>query len=212
MEITRKEIVELWLKKSTEKEVLMFLISQTPELVEMEAQKKLKFERMRFENYFKQSNYMRDRLMQRYENWLKATITFPIKRIHGPGRKEFAKSSQRTKLNRLSEIRNKYSVEELGLAASANARARGHRLAAQCLESIAKHPEVVASSSVQSKSAALLNSAEAVGLICRSDLTKAQYEDLRSTSLSKGVNMYPPYYEVIKAKELCYPSGKRFCY
>lgn len=49
---------------------------------------------------------------------------------------------------------------------------------------------------------------EALAFICRNDFSKAQYSDIRLSTLTNGVDMYPPYYKIIETKKECYPSGE----
>jgi hypothetical protein len=50
---------------------------------------------------------------------------------------------------------------------------------------------------------------EALALMVSADLTKHQYLVLRKGSLCKGVDLYPAYNKVKRAKHMCYPHESK---
>lgn len=211
MEIERKTIVDYWLRKLGEKEVLQLVEKQAPELAKTEANKLLKLERLQFIIKWKNSNFTKSRFMKFNAKWLQEKLVFPLKRTRGPHKKDDDRSCRKTKLNRLREIPVKFSAELLGLAAAAKFRASGHRLAAKLVENVSKSPEGNSpSSDKKTKTDVTLSPQEAIALISRNDFSKAQYKDLRATSLRKGVNLYPSYDRVLEEKKKCYPPGKKY--
>lgn len=52
-------------------------------------------------------------------------------------------------------------------------------------------------------SKAALSPEQAIGFICRNDFSKAQYMDVRMTTLQQGIDLYPSYNTIIEAKKLC---------
>lgn len=125
----------------------------------------------------------------------------------------FTDSSRKSKRIKIQPLLEK-TPEELSLATAAAYHSSGQR----DIASVIKKVTTSSPRSVKRIKKAALNTStaiqpytlnEALALIVNLKLTRHQYIILRQGAKTRNVNLYPPYYAVIKAKTECYPANDK---
>lgn len=174
---------------------------------------KLRFE---FKKRWNSSNYMKDRFLSKNKAWLslssfkiKSSLT-PKIRVGRPS-KSFLDSGRKTRKVKLRDLTQKYSPQELGLAAGCSLYSGGFRKAGKLVENIASDPTSIKNMDTTANhhdpEDSLYTPDEALAFLSHNGFTKAQYANIRMMSLQKGITMYPAYNHVRDAKSKFYPNG-----
>lgn len=147
------------------------------------------------------------------KDWFDTYITFAVathtQKISGSlgGRpnKSFEECTERTKRRKTADVRKQLEPEELAFAAQVEYRARGDIHSSKTIKQVAFAGP---SSSVNvPKTHASLPSDKALSLLIEGQLSKFQYNTLRTSAMEMNCNLYPNYETVTEAKKRCYPEG-----
>lgn len=141
--------------------------------------------------------------------WLDGTFELPSDRQCRPGRpsKPFSELSERSKRRKTEQVRTTVDDEVIIHAAQTTLRERGKRDASQILKNITNSPtragkyKKAFEPKYCQQEIRPLTPQEALAMFVEADLTKRQYEVIRSRNKA----LYPCYNLVIKAKQDCYP-------
>lgn len=151
------------------------------------------------------------RFLKKYSVWLQRYLMnsdcdIQVALKIGRPEKPFIESCAKTQKRRVTSLAKSKSPEELALATQISYRAQGKRnIAKQIGQIVMPEPS---SSSEKSKSEPMpYTPMEALALIVDLKLTKYQYVSMQKGAAERNVNLYPPYYLVLKAKNECYPNN-----
>lgn len=213
MEVSRNELIQFWVAGGNEEDVKKYLIGKNKNVCVVSAEDIIRVEKLGYITRWKESKRTLSRFREKYEKWLKNKVFFPCKKLKVQQKrplKLFSDSSHKTKKKRLQVIREKFTTEELAFAAACSARKTGQRITGKLLEEIGKNPteeSLFVSLVRETKEIVAFTPEEALGFIARNDLSKAQYQDIRMTTIKNGAKMYPSYNAVVEAKKSCYPPA-----
>lgn len=155
-----------------------------------------------------------DVFLKKNSNWLQGAFSIPKvqqKLSAGRPKKPFIESSERTKRRKTKELRSAINEDVLLHAAQSTLRTSGKRDASQLLKEIIKSPKratrykKVYSESMKGDETKLTPS-KALSIFIEADLTRRQYEIIRSPMKKK----YPSYSVLQRAKQDCYPPNESF--
>lgn len=207
MEVERKRIVDLFSNGSSRYDVLQELKKENRNICEASAISKIKIVELQFKVRWAKSKRARLRFLKDNKKWLQQILVFAVQaKPSGRHSKGFSECGLRTKKKKIQQIKANYSTEELIFAAASSATSAGCRLTGKSIQHISKGC-VASTSLAERKSADSLTAEEAVGFLCRNGFSKAQYNDIRKTTLERGIDIYPAYNHLVIAKNLCYPLG-----
>lgn len=172
----------------------------------------------------------RERFLNANCSWLEESISFAdvlsestidmslpgTSRQTGRPRKDFASTSERTKKRRVQHLLDTTSKEEISMATETLLRQSGKRDSAAivkelCLFSprrgtnIKKARKIMATQRTDG-----LSADQALALIIDANLSTHQYRLIRQRTQHINKNMYPSYYKIKQAKQLCYPEEMSF--
>lgn len=138
--------------------------------------------------------------------WLKTPLLFKYSSETKRGRPEvsFEESSERSKRQKTELLRKSTSVAELTYAAEMGLRASGHLDAAKLMRDVAKvpdHAEKCRKALRDSIEPVSMTGDEALAMIIEADLSRFQYEVIRS----KAPKIFPSYKVIQESKKKCYP-------
>lgn len=123
---------------------------------------------------------------------------------------EFSNLSSSGKRKRTLQMRKDRSSDEITHAAKMCLKSDGNLEASRLVDEALRTPTVVSEMRnvlAQNKnSCIMLSEDEALSLYTEAKLTKAQYQYIRNTFLSKNINILPNYEKLILAKKRCYPD------
>lgn len=123
---------------------------------------------------------------------------------------EFA--GAKTKKRRLQQLLQSHSTSELSYATRLSLRSSGKRHAAEIVKAATDTTPTRAAKIRKAyktsleKTTSVFTPEEALAMLIDLKLTKNQYILLRKRSRDKGIDMYPSYEAIKKAKEECYPQ------
>ena len=159
--------------------------------------------------------------LSKNEVWLNSRVSFEEEKTHeseknvttasiqGRSSSSFAESSERSKRRKTEEVRAKLGCDELAYATQMSLRAAGKVDASHVLKDIFKSSP---SKSLKHRRAfkqvreKRLSSHDALSLIIKGKLSKAQYNLMRSMSLQNNSILYPAYKYNLQSKKECYPN------
>ncbi|EAT45104.1 AAEL003578-PA [Aedes aegypti] len=91
------------------------------------------------------------------------------------------------------------------MAAALSVSRDGFRLVGKRIENLTRSPAAQEPSD-DTQTEAEYSAEDALGFICRNNFTRAQYQDIRVTTMKAGSNLYPSYNKIVTAKEKTYPN------
>lgn len=162
----------------------------------------------------------KSRFLAKFGAWLQEEIKFPevvLRCIPGPsstsgGRpsKDFENVSVVVKRRKTQELRKDCSIAELGFATTMKLREGGDLAGAQLLDEMitttpSRSKRILTHWRSAENEQSSYSLVEAVALLISANLTKEQYNTLRSGANKHGHDLYPPYYKVLERKKLFYP-------
>lgn len=134
------------------------------------------------------------------------TCTVSTTTLKRSPRKPFSELCQKQKKRRIEELLT-HDPQELAYAAAASCSEENEDVE-DLIKYITEHPEQAAEIKNFLNGKATTNkytAEEALGIWISLKLSKWQYLTLRETAKERGVDLYPTYYSVLKAKKACYP-------
>lgn len=120
--------------------------------------------------------------------------------------------AQKPKKRRLQQLLQSHSTSELSYATRLSLRSSGKRHAAEIVKAATDTTPTRAAKIRKAyktsleKTTSVFTPEEALAMLIDLKLTKNQYILLRKRSRDKGIDMYPSYEAIKKAKEECYPQ------
>lgn len=175
----------------------------------------------KFRTKWKNANRTYDKFLVKNESWLAVDVTLSNAAImnkkfgessteHKMGRpsSSFSDSSDRTKRRKTQKLREDHGTDELAYATEMSFRASGKYDAAKVIKDIAQRSPTMASryrESLEHAHEQQMSPEVALSLLIENNLSKSRYNNIRATSLDHNSVLYPPYHQVSKAKEQCYP-------
>ncbi|KAK5648383.1 hypothetical protein RI129_003275 [Pyrocoelia pectoralis] len=126
---------------------------------------------------------------------------------HVSSRKPIADLAPKQKKRRIENLASTLSYEEQSLIYLSSLKARGNSDVADILDYLLKNPEQVkrVKEFIFSQKKNVMSSEKALGTMLSLKLTKWQYNTLRKSVQEEGVDLFPSYYSIQKAKLECYP-------
>ena len=133
------------------------------------------------------------------------SINYCFIRYVGATQKRFYNNSDRSKRRKVHNIKSSSSAAELALATSLSLKEEGNSAGAQLIMEITTttptRAKIVLSKLWKKEEMhSEMSPEEARSLIITTELTKNQYNSLRSSALSYGHNLYPSYKWVLNVK------------
>lgn len=214
--ISNKEIVDLLVDGKSNDQILTVIKNKFNSDAKSERSllRNIRMIKTKFIAKFTKCQRKWERFCEKNSGWLRGTFKLEAaQKLTKVGRpeKSFVNSGTKTKQRKVEGLKQEKSAEELIMAAAMSYRSNGLRDLAWLIEYVSKHPEkatllkkfILAHPSEQNR----LSSEEALGFLCKNDLSKNQYQNLRNVSRTRGADIFPAYNEVREAKEFCYPEG-----
>ena len=121
-------------------------------------------------------------------------------------------TKRRSKFRAAKELRKKFTPEVIHLAAGqtlSQAGRKNTRFVFQKINSTTGLTAAKIRKSIEDKGSlgvTQITSAEGLAFLLFQNLTKAQYNAIRTLSKSKGADIWPPYYKIREAKQECRPD------
>lgn len=182
----------------------------------------------KIEEKWLKSGRHRDRFLNKNCAWLEGNVTLPdiatevlvsvplpetSSGSFGRPQKDFVSSSTKTKRRRIQHLLETSSREEISMATEVQLRKEGKKDSAAIVKELClfspRRGTVLkkARKYLESSKPVGLSPDQALALMVDANLSTHQYRTIREQV--KGINkkIYPPYYTVKAAKQLCYPSG-----
>lgn len=163
-----------------------------------------------------ESSRNRARFIEKNQEWLAKTFNFPDGFFDEPDEnsfnepKPFSECSERHKMRRTEEIRNSYSGEELLFAAKMKLKLEGQKTKSKIAAKLLEYPDdselILKMNEIGKSKQDIIAKEKAIALVTALNLSKSQYFILRNLSIKEGLNIYPSYYQIQKAKLDCYPN------
>lgn len=127
----------------------------------------------------------------------------------GRPKKPFDQLSLVTKRQNARKLRNEISINEMGFALEQNFKASGFKDASRLIKNLIENPAIATKYIELSKNqeiAKQYSTDEALALMMDMKLSKRQYKIMYSGAKTRKVRPYPPYHQVVVAKQRCYPA------
>lgn len=126
----------------------------------------------------------------------------------------FAESSERSKRRKVCKLREEHGTDELSLAVRMSLRSEGAVAAAKVIEDVTtKSPtraDKYRASMTNKHEEKKMSPDVALALLLDSALTRAQYQNIRSTAIACNSHIFPSYRDVLRAKKFCYQEDMHF--
>jgi len=160
----------------------------------------------------------KSKFLSKYSTWLDCTLAFetlatPSTSSVSAGRsiKNFEECSERTKRRKTEGIRKSSTVSELIYATEMSLRNTGQKILADILKEMvenksSKVEELITCWRKDKVHIEKYSEDEGLALLIRNRLSKRIYCDIQKGAKCKGANIYPPYNQILSAKERCYPA------
>lgn len=161
----------------------------------------------------KKSNCRIKHFTSQYSEWLQQSFYLQNPSHSARPRKAFDDCSMRTKGQRIEELRQMTSAEEIKGAYIKNLREDiNSELDAEIINGLGKLDVLSKRLILKIVQGHFFESAkytleEALALLIDLMLSKYQYDQLHSQSKQRHADIYPPYKDVFEAKNKCYPSS-----
>lgn len=209
------DLCDLLIAKYDENEIVSILKDkyENSALDRRAAKKGLTYIKLKFRTRWNNSKRTRSRFYSNNSAWLKNVFQINAIEQSNPGKgrpmKKFSQCGKKTQKAKCASLINNFSMGELVFAASSSIASAGSRSKAKAICSIVDDSSKVQKSTTTKQNTPYTPS-EALAFLCKNDFTKAQYCNVRSSTLQTGVDIYPPYNKIVEAKALCYPTGFDF--
>lgn len=142
-----------------------------------------------------------------FENNIIFPVVKPVRKSRdGGGRppKPFEECTDRTKRRKTEDVRKQLGPSELAFAAQVEYIARGEVKIPNIIKDVTLHG---AENLARKISHETLAAEKALSLVIKVQLTKFQYNAIRTSSKEINCNMFPNYETITAAKKQCYPKG-----
>lgn len=164
---------------------------------------------------WKEANRTEKKIFSKFKKWLMVPVYFTKTKEHvesGRPSADFDSLSLRSKRRRTKSIRKEYCTESLTFATKMSLKASGKLEASKLIKEVASSStdEVKKFKKISEQDKEhTLSGNEALSLLIENKLSKRQYQGLRSVSIDKNCNLYPPYNLVLESKKKCYPNDSQ---
>lgn len=232
--ILKKDIFEIWRttsKKSRTEAITQYILENlcrdtVPDDVISGIKVTVRSLCQKIEQKWSKSGRHQTRFLKENAAWLEGTVSFSKKVTQavsssqadsdttkklGRPPKDFSACSRKTKIRKVQRLVESTSQEELAMATEIKLLKQGKRDSAAIVKELAEaSPE--RGTTIKNTRRALvpehktMSSNQALAVMVDSNLSTHQYKVIRQQAKSMNCRLYPPYYKVKEAKELCYPS------
>lgn len=233
-QISRQSIFEIWIfnSKQTRIDAIVAYIlqklddSSLPNNVITSIKITVRGFCQKLEQRWNKADHNRERFLSANSLWLQENIVLSDVVIEalpsssqggssyrsGRPQKDFGSSSSRTQLRKVKHLVESASQEELLIASGIKLQKSGKRDSASIVKELStaspRRGTTIKKARVSfTEGPAELSPNQALALIINANLSKHQYETIRQQVKGIYSKLYPPYYKVKAAKQLCYPSG-----
>jgi len=170
-----------------------------------------------FKSKWQSSQRKKNIFLSKNKIWLDTEIHFPSKistqsgKSRGRPSTSFHDSSDRSKRRKTEQLRTQYSPTMLSYAAQMSLRKSGNVDSAYVIKNITCTTPTRASKYKKSykdskNKIKVISNDEALSLLIEAQLTKHQYNLIRTQAKKHGCNIYPAYHLLRYAKNECYPD------
>lgn len=211
MEVTRRDLAALLIREQKFQSLIDFVCQRFPkaDTSNKNTRKQLRCFTLHFRNLWRKSSRSKERFFGANTVWLDGTVVLETKERKSEKRKlkAFSELCRRSKLRRVQALTENHTTQELVTASALSVARDGSRNTGKRIEHLAQSSKSASEPTGNIPTVEEYSPEQALCFICRNNFSRMQYQDVRMTTLEKGISLYPSYNKVLLAKQDTYPEG-----